>query len=233
MADLVVIVPSRGRPQNIGRLVDAWLDTTLADTDLVVAVDEDDPQLDEYQAVRLPFAGTLRIGQRQRLGGTLNAAVQEVLDGYYGEPPTAVGFMGDDHLPRTEGWDSMLVDALTQVGSGIVYGDDLLQGERLPTAAFMTADIVRTLGWMVPPGLVHLYIDDAWRELGRAMGRLRYLPQVVIEHLHPAAGKAQMDDRYREVNAPEVDAADKARFVEWFRGELPGNVETLRKAGIC
>jgi hypothetical protein len=126
-----------------------------------------------------------------------------------------------------------ITDALTELGSGIAYGNDLLQGERLPTAAFMTSDIIRTLGWMCPPTLEHLYIDNAWLELGRAMGRLRYLPDVVLEHLHPDAGKAQQDQTYAEANHPDRDRRDKAAFEAWRRDGLPRDLELLRAAGIC
>jgi len=41
------------------------------------------------------------------------------------------------------------------------------------------------------------------------LNALRYIPEVVLEHLHPVAGKAEWDDQYREVNAPEVYSADR------------------------
>lgn len=236
-AELIVIVPSRGRPGNIPRLIEAWKQTVRGNTLLLMITDPDDPELSGYSDLQIGANGNtfghiiFDSGEsRLRLGGILNY----IGYAYATESPTrCVGFMGDDHLPRTEGWDTAVTAALTALGSGIVYGDDLLQGEKLPTAAFMTADIIRTLGWMAPPGLVHLYIDDAWRELGQAMGRLKYLPDVVIEHMHPAAHKAPWDHRYAEVNAPTVDAADKATFDAWMANDLARNVEALRAAGLC
>lgn len=226
--ELVVIVPSRGRPGNIARLIEAWKTTTTAAARLLVVIDDDDPHLAQYTQLDWQPGTTLWIGPRMRLCGTLNDTVTRLKD-----TPRAVGFMGDDHLPRTQGWDTAILDALTEFGSGIAYGNDLLQGERLPTAAFITADIVRTLGWMVPPGLIHLYADDAWLALGQAMGRLRYLPDVVIEHLHPDAGKAGRDAGYDEANAPAVGTADKATFEAWRADGLPSDLQRLRAAGIC
>lgn len=237
MAELLVIVPSRGRPENVARLMEAWKATVSGDTKLFVVTDPDDPRADGYDELQIGASddrfGRIILdpgGERLRLGGILNYI------GYAYAHETDVpmlGFCGDDHLPRTEGWDTAVLAALHDLGSGIVYGNDLLQGERLPTAAFMTSDIIRTLGWMVPPGLIHLYIDDAWRELGNAMGRLKYLPDVVIEHMHPAAQKASWDHRYAEVNAPEVAAADKATFDAWMAEGLPAAVAKLREAGLC
>ena len=44
----VWICPSRNRPANIARLLNAW-DDTRAQSDLVVAVDDDDDQLAAYR----------------------------------------------------------------------------------------------------------------------------------------------------------------------------------------
>jgi hypothetical protein len=123
-----------------------------------------------------------------------------------------------------------------------VYGNDLLQGANLPTAVFMTSDIIRALGWMVPPSLQHLYVDDSWRDLGRSAACLQYLPDVVIEHVHPFAlgadhrPKAELDDGYRRVNAPGVYAADEAAYRAWHRsGAFARDVQAIiaLRAGVA
>jgi hypothetical protein len=230
-ADLLMIVPSRGRPQNVAALLEAWRETATGAADLLVAVDEDDPAVDQYQLVRAGGSWPaelgrfhLVVGERLRLGGTLNKIAQTQARNY-----RIVGFMGDDHRPRTQGWDLDMLDALDELGTGMVYADDLFQRQNLPTAIAMTSDIVRALGYMVPGGLVHLYIDDAWKALGEGIGRLRYLPDVVIEHLHPSAGKATMDDSYRETNSQEQFDADRHRFEDWKRFSLDADVTRLRE----
>ncbi|WP_037684635.1 hypothetical protein, partial [Streptomyces griseus] len=102
---------------------------------------------------------------------------------------------------RTVGWAGRYVDELRQLGTGIVYGDDGYQGERLPTQWAMTADVVGALGRMVPAPVEHLYCDNSVLDLGRAAGCIRYLPDVLVEHMHPVAGKAADDDQYRRVNS--------------------------------
>ena len=54
MSDLAIIVPSRSRPQNIQALMDSFEDTKAQCT-LVVVVDDDDPQLDEYNKLSIPL----------------------------------------------------------------------------------------------------------------------------------------------------------------------------------
>ena len=79
----------------------------------------------------------------------------------------------------------------------MVYADDLYQRERLSTTIFMTSDIPKTLGYFAPEGF-YQYCDPSWFAMGRAAEYLRYLPGVQIEHLHPAAKKADEDQTYRD-----------------------------------
>lgn len=218
---MLVIVPTRGRPENVVRLEQALKDTRTTRADFLYVVDDDDPKAIEY--ARLGLNRLSILDHRLRLGGTLNWAAWKYVEIY-----DAIGFMGDDHLPRTEFWDLRILEAL-DTGAGrdprVVYGNDLLQGENLPTAVFLHSKIIQALGYMVPPGMIHLYLDNFWKELGQSLNGLVYLPDVVIEHMHPAAGKADWDARYEEVNARDVDLSDRIAFHQykengWFAAAL-------------
>lgn len=229
---MLYICPSRGRPDNVARLLRGWEDTrTFAH--LLIALDEDDPELLGYSELLMNYVdknGTepywlhWEVRPRMRLGGTLN---------YWAVSPEAapysiLGFLGDDHLPATPAWDSHVEAAVDSMGGiGVVYGNDLLQGANLPTAVAISSNIIHTLGYYVPIGQTHLYLDDYWKFLGQQIGRLRYLPDVVIEHLHPVAGKAEWDDRYREVNAGEVYEEDFHTFEAWKRDQAPTAIAQL------
>lgn len=204
---LAVIVPTRGRPGNAARLAEAFRETHALDAVPVFVADYDDPEIRTYR--RLLDEGVLpRLviteGGGRGMTRALNSAAMRYVDLY-----DVIGFMGDDHLPRTPHWDSTVMDHLDSLSPRIVYGNDLLQGPALPTAVFMQSRMIKAMGFMAPRQLRHLYVDNFWKELGEAVNGLVYLPDVVIEHLHPAAGKAAMDDRYRAVNASEVDTEDR------------------------
>lgn len=138
------------------------------------------------------------------------------------------GFIGDDHRMRTFGWDDLIAADFEQLDdSGFVYGDDLSQSENLPTAVFISGDIVSRLGWMAPPVLTHLYVDNAWLLLGRALGKIKYDPHVVIEHLHPSSGKAEWDEGYLRVNSQAMYDADRAAFEAWQASELMADLARI------
>lgn len=206
---MLVIVPTRGRPQNAARLAKAFEETESLNAELVFVADHDDPELIAYHTAA-PRLLVYRGETGKGLVPALNWAA-----GLYTDLYDHLGFMGDDHRPRTVGWDAHVLGALDTHQPRVVYGNDLLQGEALPTAAFMPSRLVRALGFMAPPVLRHLYVDNFWLELGRSLGGLRYLPGVVIEHIHPAAGKAPMDERYAAVNAAEADLSDRRAWQEY------------------
>ena len=211
MKDLAILVPSRGRPNAIASLY-AELARTKTVADLIVVVDDDDEQMNEY----IELGVTLFVVKRDGKGMAkpLNKAASHFKDAY-----RHFAFLGDDHRPRTQEWDKAFVTALDELGTGIVYGNDLFQAEQLPTAVAMTGDIVRALDGMVPPGMIHLYLDNFWMQLGKDLGAIRYFGEIIIEHLHPVAGKAQWDENYRSVNAEEVYSADAKAFDEYIKSQ--------------
>jgi len=234
MTDLLVIVPTRGRPDAIGRVVDAWNATGAWErAELTFVADEDDPTVSTYRAVfaavPLPDPATrgparLVISDMWRpLVPKLNLAAKAWAGEHF-----ALAYAGDDHLPRTAGWAGRYLDELRAMGTGIVYGDDLLQHERLPTQWAMTSDIVRALGRMVPAPVEHLYCDNAVLALGRGAGCIRYLSDVVIEHMHPIAGKAEMDDGYAKANADSQYERDRPAFHNWLRDGLAADLRTVK-----
>jgi hypothetical protein len=224
MTDLVVVVPSRGRPEAARELAEAFAGTCTAGTQLVFSLDADDPLVPEYPS------GTAKVtAWNKSMVEALNSAALAISAGLFElDGPFAIGFQGDDHRPRTQGWDQAYLDALRELGTGIVYGDDLLQRRNLPTQCAMTSDIVRTLGFMAPPSLTHLYVDNFWLELGNRAECIRFLPDVVVEHRHPVAGKAQWDEGYARVNNSDMYARDEAAFREYYLDGLVRDVEKVR-----
>lgn len=242
--ELWVVVPSRGRPESVLPLSQSFYDTcTNRGTTLWFVVDEDDPELPDYRAAVSTWwvrgAGfRLRIYILEVPGGSmvqaLNEGVQTLLEPEYPEedtpePPTAIAFMGDDHRPRTVGWDVSYLEALRQLGgTGIVYGNDLLQGEAIPTQVAMSTDIPKKLGYFAPPHFQHLCIDLVWKDWGQGIERIKYLPEVIVEHLHPAAGKGKLDAGYLRVNSSEVQSKDAETYYA-YRDDNFGLALDIRK----
>jgi hypothetical protein len=214
---LVMLCPSRGRPGNVAGLREAWAKVTGPEAELLVAVDADDPDLPAYAA-----GGPVRALEDSPhvLGVILNGLAMEVAPRC-----EAVGFLGDDHRPRTPGWAVRLLGALDG-RPGVAYGDDLHQGEALPTAVVISSAVILTLGYMTIPA--HLHTDTFWYLLGEDLGCRAYCPDVIIEHLHPCAGKASWDEGYLRVNGPGREAADRRVLTGHLAGRWPDDLARLR-----
>lgn len=212
-ATMAVVVPSRGRPENIKQMQESFIDT-FTTSPLWVVCDDDDPALPEYQAI----ADNLMVFPRETKGMArpLNLGVQKLIKEHQF---THFAFLGDDHRPRTIRWDQMWIDILQDRG-GLVYGDDLFQHENLPTAVGMEGIIAIELDGMVPDGFIHLYLDNFWKQLGEDIDRLMYLPDCIIEHMHPLIGKAEVDEGYIRVNDPQIYEADRIRFSEYMASTI-------------
>lgn len=221
MRDLLVAVPSRGRPDNLARLMDAMADTCRGDTHLVVGLDTDDPERwaypegPEYE---------VRPGLRQVVGW-LNALIVPRVDDY-----RFVGHLGDDNVPRTIGWDVRIMEALRR--TPFAFGNDLYPLRTpgsLATHVFTRVEVVTALGYFGPPVLRHMYVDNAWQAWGEATG-MTFLPDVVIEHLHYTVGKAPVDESYTASSAHM--ATDAARWSVYVRDPagLVGDIARIRQA---
>jgi hypothetical protein len=202
--NILTIVPSRGRPEAVNELIEEF-NATTAISNLVIAVDDDDSS--EYI---VPDKVILEVNPRMKMNGTLNFIANKYCEDY-----DYLVFMGDDHRPRTQDWDLLLAESIKDIKHGIAYGNDLLQGENLPTAVMQDARITRTLGYFSPPKQKHLFLDNFWKDLGTELGTLVYSPDVIIEHLHPFAGKAQLDAGYIEVNDKQVYIYDQMMYQEY------------------
>jgi hypothetical protein len=225
---LVIIVPTRNRPKNVAKVLLAWKETRGFDyADLVFAYDEDDPNLELYrEAIIGSGANGFCMPRWEPMVHKLNFVAVKQAQMQWRE---AVGFAGDDHLPRSPNWSKQYLDQLQQMKTGIVYGNDLWQAKGLPTEWAMTKDIINTLGRMVPAPVEHLYCDNSILELGTAAHCIQYMPTVVIEHMHPLWKKGEWDQQYRDVNSRKQYGRDGQSFEQWKRDQMWEDAHKIRE----
>ncbi len=216
MNKLLLVVPSRGRPENIARLYQALEETCDEQTDLIVGLDEDDPARDQYP-------DGIEYVIRADLHGVVpwmnELALSRVNDYNY------IGMIGDDNVPRTTGWDSQIISALQK--TPFAFGNDLYPREPGSHCAhiFCRSEIIKTLGYLGPPQLRHMFVDNSWLEWGKACG-ITYLHDVIIEHLHFTTGKASYDKTY-EAAVDRWDS-DKASWDAYQSGKLQEDIDRIR-----
>jgi hypothetical protein len=221
---LLVIIPSRGRPERLREAVDSGLHLIESDVRYIIAIDDDDPKYSEYQSwfPEDEYVWTCH-GQRRTLTEWTNH-----IAGLVGERFDYLASFGDDHVPLTPGWDKLLTEAIRDMGgTGFSYPNDMRRVD-IPEAVVMSSDIPRALGWMALPSLRHFYIDNVWADLGRGINRLTYVPFAVVEHRHYSVHRAtERDATYVEAEAR--GAEDFAAYRAWQANGRDADIAKLRE----
>lgn len=215
--NVLLIVPSRKRQYKIEEFYKHFSENSSI-TDLCIGLDDDD--FHNYPV----FENVIYdINPNMNLSPKLNTISKKYCEQY-----EYIAFMGDDHLIKTKNWDKKLVSSIKNFKNGIAYGNDLFQGENLPTAVLIDSNIIRVLGYMCPPKQKHLYLDDFWKELGQRLGTLRYSEDVIIEHMHFTVNKSQIDEIYSEVNSAAMYSHDKLYYDEYISLYFDKDVDRLK-----
>lgn len=201
---ILTICPSKGRPRLLKDMLTSFLDTRSPSTDMLVAMDEDDPFEFEYMKI----LRELKIPCFTSLGLTVTEHINRCYS-IVGDSYDYFHLTNDDVIYKTPNWDLEMVGRLSTY-EGISYANDGFQSENLPTFPMISARIVRALGWLQLPTLKWLCGDLVWKDIGRALGRLHYLPDVHIEHRHWINGKRTQDN-------PDYDKVYKEDMEQYHR----------------
>lgn len=199
----MIFLPSRGRPQNVIRFFDAYRATEATEPGLII-LDADDAHNYWQNGIELPDGWRFIAFDHDCIVASVNQAFAKYPD----EDFYAV--MADDVIPRTKHWDRLLREA---AGSkGLAWGFDGGHAHHLPCHPFIGGELVRAMGWISYPGVKHFAADDVWLDIGLTLGSARYLPGVILEHAHPAVGKAQTDETYRSRPDQRADQEAYLKF---------------------
>lgn len=229
-----LLFPSRGRPENLERLLQSLVDTTDGDLQLVIALDEDDGTVSEYIEIAKKFE-TLEmqfdflIGPRTLLSEYWNLCFEKATG-------DILMHCGDDLIFRTEGWDTKVKEAFAQYPDNIVfvYGRDghARHDENFGTHGFLHRDWPEVIGYFVPPYFSSDYNDTWLNDVAKMIDRHHFV-DILTEHMHPTFGKAEWDqthrdrvERHRRDNVANI-YADKASEREFdaqiLRGVIDGH----------
>jgi len=189
-------LPTRGRVDLVRRLLDSMADTAEAPgrLEVLLYLDEDDTPSHEIEhaAIRLK-----KLVRSPATMGRMTRACYEAANGRH------VMLMNDDVVCRTPAWDSATLRALDSFSDGIalVWCNDLMRGASLCTLPALPRAACELTGGVCPPDYRRDYIDShlfdifiKLKELGH--DRMLYLDDVVLEHCHFEAGKAEFDATY-------------------------------------
>jgi hypothetical protein len=188
-----ILCPTRGRPDNVKRLVEsAMVNAHRPDLlEFVFYVDDDDPTAEQVDLLG-DLIKVVR-GPRIVLSACWNECYAVATGGILMQ-------CGDDIVFRTARWDKMVRGQFEAYPDRIVlvHGEDGIQGKRVATHGFIHRTWVQVVGYFVPPLFASDYNDMWLTEVADQLGRRVYLSHLYTEHMHPVAGKGPLDRTHRE-----------------------------------
>jgi hypothetical protein len=218
MNPILVIVPTRNRNTQHKEFAETFLKNSVA-SDLVFVLDQDNEKTyDRLPGVMYKIHNTQSRGLCEPLNHTAVA---------YADQYSYIGFMGDDSRPRTFRWDQLMLDEMKKKPLSVAYGNDLLQGKKLPTAILMSSVIIQKLGYMAPPTLRHQWSDLFWLDLGQKLGTLTYFPNIIIEHLHHSVGKSSTDQTYIDATNRLIRRHDRDAYKKYYQEHFAKDIKKL------
>lgn len=231
-------VATRGRPEQLQAMWTSALDTATHPelVQLCIRIDEDDPSMvrpapsgsGKLVGVHPPTGGALPVYWHCGPRGNLSACWNEALVGAEGG---ILWHGNDDVLFRTQRWDQNIRDAFRAIPDriGCVHGRDGIHNQHQATLGFYSREWVDTLGYLIPPYFSCDWGDTWLSWCADQIGRRVFLDDVYTEHMHPAAGKAPVDQTHQERMAR--GAADQVdALYQRLEPERQADVAKLRQA---
>ncbi len=229
MKRLLTICATRIRPHRIGEMLDSF-DRTKSFADIVIYVSEDDPKLEAYKDVL--EGRNYVVGKRKTLVEVENYFSTVVYPDYQ-----FYQGVNDDQVFHTEKWDEKLTNDIETKGGGwgVACCRDLMHDDdwdkcKYANSPIISGNIVRTLGYIYYPELVHTHTDDYLRDVALGINRLFRNPEVVIEHKHCLNGKADLDDNYKWVLSEECLNIGRRVYAEWLLNHKQKTIDKLLNA---
>ncbi len=232
-----ICLPTRGRPGRFAEMYHSALETATGPVEVVAVFDDDDGTRFDY-----PEGPTYITAHNRKQSDLWNVAWEHATG-------DLAHMSADD---RTPGWDTAVEQAFTRWKPpiGMVYVNDLdaristkpfigqthrhAQGGRYVFACnpFVSREWIAALGGFFTPPYYRSWEADTWiYQLAEGISRGVYLHDVVIEHLHPMNGKAEVDATYdRGVwDKPALQRAGWRR-TKLGAGERKKQISALTKA---
>ena len=202
-----ILLPTRNRPKNVKKLLENIINTVdkINNIEICFYIDNDDNS--NFQVLsEMSSKLNIQAFQGERIKGS-----QSYNELYKNSSGDIIMFCADDVAFRTNKWDKLVEYTFQEYPDKImfVYGQDGIQNEKIGTHGFIHKNWVETVGYVLPPYLASAYTDSWITDLSEMVKRRKYLPELIIEHLHPMVNKSPNDNTYIE------------------RFEMPGHLQSL------
>jgi glycosyltransferase involved in cell wall biosynthesis len=207
-----ILCPTRERANRAYNYSRSILNTsdTLSRVEILFYVDNDDPSIESYKRLFPKDTVLLKViyGPPMSVSKSWNVLASHCTGD--------ILFMGnDDLLHETQGWDSILEKTSEEYLDDIycIFFDDGINHGKHCAFPAVSRKWYDTLGYF-SPGVFEFLYNDTWVfDIAKRIGRVRYVPEVMVRHNHWTVEKVKdaTTKRHRDDN-PGRARRDKAKY---------------------
>ena len=164
----------------------------------------------------------------------MSAAIHRLFLAHPGRP--WYGYLNDHCFPMMPGWHDVLIGAAGQWRIASAW-DTKNRWRTSPTGRkkrincyVLGGELARTLGWIWPPFVIHLFGDDCLEAIGDALHLMTHERGAVMDNRTLRDGRLPRDGNSRRLykGIPYLEH-DAMAAMQWKRHELPKIVAKLRQ----
>lgn len=216
---IAIFCTLRGRPDNVKKFIEEYKAATGGNSELLFAVDSDDPCKDEllkniegYRHIEGTWPGVC-----QKLQSMYEAFKDDKFTVYHGSA---------DDITYSKHFDTIIMNELSYLDvmakhrCWILYGNDMVHGQRLCTHWFATKEYVDAVGYFTPKTYMnHCFTDNTFYFIAISIGILRYIPWLMTHHHSWANGEAKKDENFERAYAQDKVEHDRLACERWIKEE--------------
>jgi len=217
------LIPTRNRPQLMRDLITA-IRKTGAPPEAAVMMDGC-----QYEDMDWPQNWHIHASKEHlEMGGSINA----LMDLHLGRP--FYGLLTDHSRPLTQDWSGRLEREAGDWGiASSVNGKPRFNkrtGRQRLDCFAIGGKLVRALGYIWHPSMVHLYADDVLEDIGYSLGVLKFVPEVVFDELQLRDGTLRPDGNSQRVfRGRPYWPLDREAYARWLEHEFDQTISRLRE----
>ena len=185
MNQISIVTPSRDRAAKAKGYIQSIQDTATHPerVEVLLKVDDDDPQLEAYRQIKNHPWTLKRV--HIEIGPSLFGDIGSMWNAVAKLAEGNIFFAGNDDLMHiTPGWDVVIDREVAKYPDEIycLWFNDGINGADHCAFPFVSRKWYETIGFLYPLGLKYCYPDTWVFDLGKKVGRARYIPEVTVEH---------------------------------------------------
>lgn len=183
-----LIHPTRSRPKKSRQTMLDWIrNMKYKDFEMIVSLDEDDPQLGVY-GVMYPDPKLYRVNKNK-------SAVDAINNAAAASSGNILVVVSDDSTCPPN-WDEAILKAVEGKSDFLLRVSDGHQ-KRICTLPIMDRVYYNRFGYIYNPIYSHSWADTELTEVAYQLGRIIVRNDIVFPHLHPEVTKEPKDDLYK------------------------------------